>query len=185
MGQPPAFEHPPAQQYPAFSPGPAAPHGPFPAPQAPVWPPPAPFGRRLGAYAIDGVICLPLFLVVYLTVGVGGAVTMSSYVGSEGLAALMVLLALLLAPLSCFCYFWLPTGRSGQTLGKRFLKIKVVDAATGQPPSPGKAFGRTAVMFLLNLLSVGTVLNAVLTVIDEPRQRSLHDRAATTRVVPA
>ena len=76
-----------------------------------------------------------------------------------------MLLAFLLAPLSCFCYFWLPTGRSGQTLGKRFLKIKVVDAATGQPPSPGKAFGRTAVMFLLNLLSVGTVLNAVLTVI--------------------
>src|SRR5690606_38293870 len=59
-----------------FLPDPPHPTAPSPRPRPPC-------GRRLGAYAIDGVICLPLFLVVYLTVGVGGAVTMSSQVRSE------------------------------------------------------------------------------------------------------
>ncbi|MEY9212071.1 RDD family protein [Thermobifida halotolerans] len=188
MGHPPSFPQPHQPQpapygHPPPLAQPAAAHG-WPPAQHPPGPQPANFGLRIGAYAIDSVLAVLLFFVVYLGVGIGGAVTMSN-LGSEGLAALMVLLALLLAALSSFCYFWLPTARSGQTPGKRILKIRVVDAATGQPPTKGSAAARTALLLLMNALPFGGVLNVVLAVIDEPRQRSIHDRAAATLVVTA
>ncbi|MDE0133416.1 MAG: RDD family protein [Acidimicrobiaceae bacterium] len=106
--------------------------------------------------------------------------------GEIVLAELGALLVLVLAD---FVYEVAPTARWGQTLGKRIVGIKVVDASTGAAPGLSKSLGRWAVLTLpiaVPYLRYGGViffLLCVLTMGHEPCYRGWHDKVARTLVV--
>ena len=75
---------------------------------------------------------------------------------------------------------------TGQTLGKRLLKIQVVDVATGRPPGLGGATIRHLVAGIpAQLPGVGPVLGLLvyLSAVWSPTRQGWHDRAAGTVVV--
>jgi len=70
---------------------------------------------------------------------------------------------------------------SGQTLGKKYMGIKVV-SVDGLPISSGKAFGRSLTRGLLNLIpTVGGLIDVV--PIFSDRKQCIHDKVAQTFVV--
>jgi uncharacterized RDD family membrane protein YckC len=124
-GQPPAAYGQPAP----FSP----PSGGFPG-QSPVggarnfanW------GQRVGAYLIDMAPALVLYLIGYAMIA-AGSITAGNIVLAVGI----------LAGLGWTIYNrWIQGGNTGQSLGKRVLKIRLVNETTGQPLGAGGAFLR-------------------------------------------
>ncbi|MFJ4097249.1 RDD family protein [Kitasatospora sp. NPDC089913] len=82
-------------------------------------------------------------------------------------------------------YEALPTARTGQTLGKRLARIRVVATAragsTSGPDRPG--LGRALVRWLVGQVSALLVIGLLWPLFDRPDRRGWHDRAARTRVV--
>ena len=75
---------------------------------------------------------------------------------------------------------------TGQTIGKRALRIQVVDVATGRPPNLGGATIRHLVPSVPSLLpGVGPLLGLLvyLSAVWSPTRQGWHDRAAGTVVV--
>lgn len=97
--------------------------------------------------------------------------------------------ALLSGVLMAFVYEVAPTARWGQTVGKRIVGIKVVNASTGTAPGLSKSLGRWAVLTLpvsipyVQIPGVIFYLLCVLTIGHEPCYRGWHDKAARTLVV--
>jgi uncharacterized RDD family membrane protein YckC len=94
-------------------------------------------------------------------------------------AAMVAVLALL-----GFLCEVLPTARTGQTFGKRLMRIRVVDARGGEgrrsaPPS----LGRSMVRWLVGQLSVLLPVGLLWPLFDRRARRGWQDRAARTRVV--
>lgn len=156
-GQQPGYGQQPYGQQPQPQPGYGPPSGGVPAPygQPPAaYGQPAPFaqpsggfpgqspfggarnfanwGQRVGAYLIDMAPVLVLNLPGYAVIG-AGSVTAGSIVLGVGI----------LAGLGWTIYNrWIQGGNTGQSLGKRVLKIRLVNEATGQPLGAGGAFLR-------------------------------------------
>lgn len=130
-------------------------------------------GTRLGARLIDVAIAFFLFMAVGMLIETG----MSEE--SAGLIGLPLILVL------AGYQIWLLTTR-GQTIGKRALKIRVVDAAGGSNPGFGRAcFLREVVPVLVWLVPVIgplSVLGDALSIFRDDR-RCLHDHLAKTVVV--
>lgn len=80
-------------------------------------------------------------------------------------------------------YFTYFEGTEGETLGKKVLHLKVVDVATGQPPSLGRAFVRT-LLRIVDWLPALYFLGFVVAALTDRRQR-LGDLLAGTVVVKA
>ena len=77
---------------------------------------------------------------------------------------------------------------AGQTIGKRMLGIRVVDAATAQLPPLGRQLGlRYGTMWFISLVPlVGTVVGLVdVLMIFRGDKRCIHDHLAGTKVVTA
>lgn len=70
----------------------------------------------------------------------------------------------------------------GQTVGNLATSTRVVDAATAQPPPRNRAAVRWAVQLVLNITFVGGILD-VLWPLWDPRNQTLHDKAAGTLMV--
>jgi uncharacterized RDD family membrane protein YckC len=77
-----------------------------------------------------------------------------------------------------FVFFW---SANGQTPGNRMLGIRVLTAATGEPPSARRALFR---VLLLPLSAIIFCIGFLLILVDG-RRRALHDRIAGTVVVYA
>jgi uncharacterized RDD family membrane protein YckC len=75
-------------------------------------------------------------------------------------------------------YYIVLHGRSGQTLGKRLMRIRVV-RADGSPLGFGKATGR----FFADMVSSMTLFIGYLMAAFDEEHRALHDRICDTRVV--
>ncbi|MFE9634792.1 RDD family protein [Streptomyces sp. NPDC006463] len=73
-------------------------------------------------------------------------------------------------------YEALPTARWGRTPGKKLLGVRVLAAATLRPPTFGAALRRWLVFVLLGLPG------SLWCLVDRPRRRAWHDRAAGTYV---
>jgi len=132
-------------------------------------------GRRIGAGAID----LGVVLVIVLFVGgIFGNDVGPDAPDSARFGALDRLLVVILA----FAYYWISEARSGQTLGKRVLNIRVV-SVDGSKASVGATGLRTLLRAIDGLLFYAVALVAVLAT-GQRRQR-LGDMAAKTRVVDA
>ena len=131
-------------------------------------------GRRLGARFLDGVVLLPVWVALLAAFGTDF---------SGGLADI---------PQGALSCFWLVAvayeigmiARGGQTVGKRWLGIKVVDAVTGAVPNLDQA-GRRAAPVLVQIIPVIGALGPLLyaPALWRPRRQGLHDRLAATVVV--
>lgn len=99
------------------------------------------WGQRVGGYIIDALLTLPGAILTWLgsaTVTVQPDGTLASSGGSGALVVLGWLVSLAIVVWNR----WLRGGRTGQTVGRQVLNIKMVDAVTGQPIGPGRAFAR-------------------------------------------
>ncbi|MFB0626404.1 RDD family protein [Streptomyces sp. AB3(2024)] len=87
-------------------------------------------------------------------------------------------LGLVLAAVLVFGVFYeaLPTARWGRTPGKKLFGVRVLAAATLRPPAFGAALRRWLVYALLGLPG------SLWCLVDRPRRRAWHDRAAGTYV---
>jgi uncharacterized RDD family membrane protein YckC len=132
-------------------------------------------GRRFAARLLDGVVLLPIWLVLVLSFGGSPA--------SDGAFQI---------PDTALRVFWVVgtayeiglIALSGQTLGKRWMGIRVVDATTGAVPNLDQA-GRRAAPSLLGIVPfLGTLAPLLyLPAIWQPRRQGLHDSLASTVVV--
>jgi uncharacterized RDD family membrane protein YckC len=125
----------------------------------------ATWGRRLGAFLLDVLVVMLAPFIVFISIA-GDAVAYFAWI---------------VLP---FIYFTaLHGGESGQTLGKRWLGIRVVNARTGRSIGYGAALGRYAVMFVFGLLFlVPLVLDALWPLWDQKKQ-ALHDKIVGSVVV--
>jgi uncharacterized RDD family membrane protein YckC len=151
--QAPYGQQPYAQPYPGGYPGAAVPVYPY-----------APWLRRVGAYLIDFlpsyIAMIPFYIGYFFWVT--SLAQQSNLDPGElpdltaGIAWMSVGGLLLLAALGWQIYNrWIVAGRTGQSLGKRVLKIKLVAEATGQPIGALNAFLRDLLHILDGIAYVG------------------------------
>jgi uncharacterized RDD family membrane protein YckC len=134
----------------------------------------APLGRRLAAWLLDSVVLSPVIMLI--TVLFGGDL-------SRGLDDI---------PQAALSVFWLVlvaytiglVARSGQTIGKRWMRIRVADAVTGAVPNLDQS-ARRAVPVLIQVIPVVGALSIFLYLpaLWRPRRQGLHDKLAGTVVV--
>ncbi|MFJ6754392.1 MULTISPECIES: RDD family protein [unclassified Streptomyces] len=156
-------------------------------------PPLADFGRRLAARIIDVlIVAVPLFL-IQLAFGTNrymvetdrgedvSEVITKSYSGSGLLMTLISIVAYV-------GYDWWFTKKSGQTVGKKALSLRVAMLNDGSVPSSKAALSRAAVLWLPTLICCFCLWPIALVVsilVDKPYKQGLHDKAAKTVVVQA
>ncbi|MEC3977208.1 RDD family protein [Amycolatopsis sp. H20-H5] len=98
------------------------------------------WGQRAGAYLIDLAPMLGVMLVGYLVM-----------IGSNIVGGIIVVIGLF-GGLGWTIYNrWIQGGNTGQSLGKRVLKIKLLKEETGQPLGAGMAFVRDLAHFVDNV----------------------------------
>jgi uncharacterized RDD family membrane protein YckC len=153
---------------------------------APGWtvetPPPgvpqlAGWGRRFAAYCLDSLILLlPFFVAIPLLI-VGGE-------EENDAAAAIGFVVFALAFVAQPVYFTVLTGReSGQTLGKRAVGLRVMDARTGARIGYGRAFVRWLLQVVFwNACFVPGILDNLWPLWDDQRQ-TWHDKGANSVVV--
>ena len=135
--------------------------------------PVAGLGSRFLAQVIDMAVLVAIFVVLLLGANALGAAT-----GDRRLALLIVLLVSFVL---LFGYFWaLEAIWSGQTLGKRALRLRVV-GDQGEPLRFSQAAIRNLVR-IVDFLPVGYAIG-IITIFSNVRNKRLGDLAAGTLVV--
>ena len=134
----------------------------------------APFGRRLLAYIIDGIVSVG-------AVAVAAIVISTNLWRDNGFAAFAVIAA---SVVWTIYYSFTKDGREGgQSIGKEMLNLMVVNTTTNQPCSTGESALRALVLFALNLVPVVGWLIEPIFALSDPDGRRLGDRAANTQVI--
>ena len=135
---------------------------------------------RLGAAIVDGLIFSAM---VYVPMIIGMMVAASAGDSAGGVFALLGV-GLALAGFVVWTYMTLKQmGATGQSLAKKFLKIKVV-RSDGSPASLSNLFWkRNFITWLLSIIPLYSLIE-VLFIFGETRQ-CLHDKIADTIVVQA
>ncbi|WP_328400112.1 RDD family protein [Streptomyces sp. NBC_00390] len=153
-------------------------------------PPLADFGKRFLARLIDVlIIAIPLGLLSWAAGGFDMATDGDSWdeitnqvnTGRQWLWSLISVVVYV-------GYDTFLTKRSGQTLGKSIMKLRVAMLNDGRTPDTSAALLRAAVLWVPALLCCFCVwwLVIIITVIaDRPYRQGLHDKAAKTVVVSA
>jgi uncharacterized RDD family membrane protein YckC len=148
---------------------------------------PADRGARFGAYMVDWLILVPT---AGLGAAVGWALNRSFHIEGEAASGVLIIFAALFA-LPVQIYQWYATAARGQSLGKRFCKIRIV-RVDGSPAGfvhgvllrswvPAAAL---MLLALINLDPVARILNFIDTVsIFSTNRRMIHDLIAGTCVV--
>ncbi len=116
---------------------------------------------RVGATVIDGLI-----------VGI-----VARIIGTAGTGVYYVILIL-----GNLLYTALLLNHKGQTVGMMALGTRCVDQDTGGPIGTGRAFGRTALLIILQFTVVGWILD-VLWPLWDARNQTLHDKAIRSLIV--
>ena len=104
----------------------------------------ASWGIRLGAYLIDNLITLPVVLVANFLLARD----------SGGMRAVAIVLYLATAVFAIWNVIF-RQGRTGQTIGKQQLKIRLVSELDGQPIGPLKSFLRQLAHILDSIFYIG------------------------------
>jgi uncharacterized RDD family membrane protein YckC len=171
-----------------------------PPPVSPGGQPLADFGNRLLAYLIDTailvgvtmVVALPAFLIFFFTVvrqaidetGPDGTVS-NANVGEIVLGGLALELGLFVFILAAtYVYAVELMYKSGQTVGKRVMRLRVVPLDPAARLTRGMAVKRWLVEYGAGtLLPLFNYLDGLWQLWDKPYQQCLHDKAAKTVVV--
>ena len=161
-------------------------------PAAPDGRPLADFGLRLLAHMIDGAIVYAVAFALYVPVLVvliyqGALDTSPSGVSEQGDLVRTVLVIeaglVLLLLVGYFVYYVEMLYRSGQTVGKRAMKLRVVPLRPGAPLTRGMAAKRYLVEHVGGTIVPLFALLDGLWQLRDPYQRTLHDKYAGTVVV--
>ena len=157
------------------------PYGGGPADPLAGMPPLAPSGRRTLARIIDMIM---VAVVVWLiTWGVG----VSEYnVDSDDMQYGKSLAQSALAAVLYIAYDTVMISRSGQTLGKKWLGMRVANLDNGSTPSTQTTLVRSAVLwipFAFCCACIWTAISGGWSYFDKPYKQGLHDKAAKTVVV--
>ncbi len=145
---------------------------------------------RLVARIIDGlltaVVIIPLLLgLFYLALAdVFAAGPVSASRADEMIAVRLPLVFVAWLVLGYglqLAYESIMLSRSGQTIGKKVMKIRVVRLADNHPPSAGQAALRTLAYLVLS----GIYIDALWCLWDKPWRQCLHDKVVSTIVVRA
>jgi uncharacterized RDD family membrane protein YckC len=113
----------------------------------------ASWGSRLAAYLIDGLLMMAVLIVPaligVLLVVAGSETTINEFgveeTSMDGLGVVGILVIVLGYVLGFVFAFWNQAyrqGKTGQSLGKQWLGLKVIKEQTGQPIGVGAGFGR-------------------------------------------
>ena len=158
-----------------------APYGGGPADPLAGMPPLAPSGRRTLARIIDMIM---VAVVVWLiTWGVG----VSEYnVDSDDMQYGKSLAQSALAAVLYIAYDTVMISRSGQTLGKKWLGMRVANLDNGSTPSTQTTLIRSAVLWIPFAFCCACIWTAIAggwSYFDKPYKQGLHDKAAKTVVV--
>ncbi|WP_042173299.1 RDD family protein [Streptomyces sp. NBRC 110035] len=185
---PPGSRPPPQQGGDPYGGGPygsggggGSPYGPGPGDPLAGMPPLADSGRRTLARIIDMIL---VGLVVWLFTWPFG-VSEYSMAGAEVDVGKSFTQSLVAAVLY-IGYDTFMTSRSGQTLGKKWLKLRVADLSNGSTPSVQTSLIRALVLwvpFAFCCACVWTVIAGGWSFFDRPYKQGLHDKAAKTVVV--
>ncbi|MCX4823414.1 RDD family protein [Streptomyces sp. NBC_01142] len=154
-------------------------------------PPLADFGKRFLARVMDALIVfVPLFLISLLFGGWGVAtngddswddITDQMNTGRQWLWSLLSLIAYV-------GYDTIMVKRSGQTVGKRVMKLRVAMLNDGSVPDTSSSLMRAAVLWVPALVCCFCIwwLVIIVTILtDKPYKQGLHDKAGKTVVVSA
>ncbi|MEU0210126.1 RDD family protein [Streptomyces canus] len=157
------------------------PYGGGPADPLAGMPPLAPSGRRTLARIIDMIM---VAVVVWLiTWGVG----VSEYnVDSDDMRYGKSLAQSALAAVLYIAYDTVMISRSGQTLGKKWLGMRVANLDNGSTPSTQSTLIRSAVLWIPFAFCCACIWTAIAggwSYFDKPYKQGLHDKAAKTVVV--
>jgi uncharacterized RDD family membrane protein YckC len=159
--------------------------------------PPAPYaswGIRLGAYLLDGlatllVVLLPgLLAVVLMIAGSTSRIDNEGYETweLEGIGYLGVALLIATFLIGLAFTIWNQAyrqGRTGQSLGKKWLGIAVVKEATGRPIGFGAGFGRLLMHSYVDTLFGMCLPLGFLWPLWDPRKRTWGDMAVGSVVI--
>ncbi|MEU8619220.1 RDD family protein [Streptomyces sp. NPDC048623] len=152
-------------------------------------PPLAESGKRIGARIIDWlIIAVPLavigipFRVYDRATGNGNNWddTVNSLNGGGQLVFQLISIVAFVA------YDTVMTAKNGQTLGKKWMKLRVAMLNDGSTPPMNAALIRAVVLWLPTLICCACLwplLLLILILVDKPYKQGLHDKAAKTVVV--
>ncbi|EFV13377.1 RDD family protein [Segniliparus rugosus] len=139
----------------------------------------ATWGSRVLASVIDSLLLLPFQVLI----GVVGEHESSSspYSGTPDGAAVASMLLVLGALGVCVWNVIVKQGRTGQTVGKEALKIRLVQESTGRPIGPGVVFVRQ----LAHILDVVSCYVGYLWPLWDAKRQTFADKVMRTVVVKA
>ncbi|MFK4189312.1 RDD family protein [Streptomyces sparsogenes] len=149
-------------------------------------PPPATPGQRFAARLVDTLILGVIWTVALIATG--ALAYAYDHPGEQDMGK--VILALVITMAVYFVYEGVMLARSGQTLGKKVLRIRVAMLSDGDVPH-GQGWVRAVVYVLPGMLIpllVGTLfwlVNVLWCTWDQPLRQCLHDKVAKTVVVAA
>jgi len=145
----------------------------------------ASYGQRFAGAAIDNLLYLASAVPsLFFVWGRFAAIEQSENVGSELLG---IYVPLAVGPLLLAAYQWNMTAKVGQTLGKRWLKTRIVRDGTGA--APGFLHGVVLRVWLLGLAGMLPGIGRIVGLADSVaiftgnRRQTLHDRIAGTIVI--
>ncbi|MFI2427456.1 RDD family protein [Streptomyces sp. NPDC018955] len=167
----------------SYGAGGEGPYGGPPGPSDPLagMPPLADSGRRTLARLIDMVLVGIVVWLLTWPFGVSEYDVDGDEINVGNSFAQSVVAAVLYIAYDTFM-----TARSGQTLGKKWLRMRVADLADGSTPSVQTALIRALVLWLpfaFCCACVWTVIAGGWSFFDRPYKQGLHDKAAKTVVV--
>ncbi|MFF4187753.1 RDD family protein [Streptomyces sp. NPDC001691] len=155
-------------------------------------PPLADFGKRFLARFIDFlIIAVPLGLIEWATSnrvviatdnGDSGTEVISKAYSGSGLLWLLISLAAYIG------YDTLMVSKSGRTLGKKWLGLRVAMLNDGSVPTTNAALARAAVLwapFVICCYCLWDIVLIITIVADKPYRQGWHDKAGKTVVVSA
>ena len=202
MTQPPQQPYPPA----GLPPGPYSqpPYAYRPLPPVPLSPGGAPladFGTRLLAYLIDTavmtgvlmVFAVPAFIVVFVSMSdnitsidpYGAQPDPADVFGGFFLPFLLVELGLFVVMLVLYYIYYVEIiRRTGQSIGKKAMKIRIVPLDPAETLTRGHLVKRYLIEFIGGvLIPLFSYLDGLWQLWDKPYQQALHDKVAKTVVV--
>ncbi len=96
------------------------------------------WGKRVGAYLIDGLVVM----VGYIPAIIGGAINGSQADGSSAIGTILTLIGFVAAIAIFVWNTCMKGGNTGYSIGKGALGIKLIGEQSGQPIGAGMAFVR-------------------------------------------
>ncbi|TDC54786.1 RDD family protein, partial [Actinomadura sp. KC345] len=137
----------------------------------------AEWGSRAGGYIIDYLIVAAPFFVLYLIGNILGA-SGSGGAAVIGLLFILIGLAIWIAAFLWICY---QEGTTGQSIGKRQMRIRLVGAQTGQPIG----FGMAVLRKIAHVLDSALCYLGFLWPLWDERKQTFADKVCNTIVVRA